>query len=259
MEEVHLWRGSAEQRALRHHFGNSGHFSYFHEQLDYPDWSGKKVLDFGGNTGGLLLSPGCAIQLENYYCVDVLREALEQGRQRFPRAHWVHFNRYNCSFNPEGIKDLPVPDMGIEFDMILAFSVFTHTTREEMKDLVAQLQARLAPGGKLAFTFIDPHFNAWPERYDGNNLKWRLERSRQMNPEIDVEDLLEQSRSAAWCALLDGRELYVNGNGTWSNETQICMTYNVFYTAEFLQREFPGAHIRRPVQGEMQHCCIIPR
>lgn len=259
MEEVHLWRGSAEQQALRYQFGNSGHFSYFHEQLGYPAWTGKKVLDFGGNTGGLLLSAGRTIQAENYYCVDVLREAVERGRQRFPQAHWIHFNRYNCSFNPEGIKDLRIPDMGVEFDMILAFSVFTHTTREEMKDLVGQLRARLTPSGKLAFTFIDPHYNAWPEKYDGNNLKWRLERSRQLNPEIDINEMLQQSRKAEWCALVDGKKLYVDDNGVWSNETEICMTYNMFYTAEFLQQEFPDAQIRLPVQNEMHHCCIMQR
>ena len=256
MEEVHLWRGSAEQRAQRYHFGNSGHFSYFDEQLDRPEWQSKKVLDFGGNTGGLLLSPGCTIQPQNYYCIDVLRAALDCGRQRFPQAHWIHFNRYNCSFNPEGIADLPIPDTSVEFDIILAYSVFTHTTREEMNDLVGQLRKRLTPNGVFAFTFIDPHYNAWPERYDGNNLKWRLERS---NRGIDVETLLEQGRTAEWCALVDGASLYVNDNGVWSNEAESCMTYNVFYTVEFLQREFPGAQIRRPVQGDMQHCCILKR
>ncbi|HEX8098244.1 MAG TPA: class I SAM-dependent methyltransferase, partial [Pyrinomonadaceae bacterium] len=160
MEEVHLWRGSAEQRALRPQSGKSGQFAYFNRQLDYPDWRGKAVLDFGGNVGNLLLDPDCTIRHEDYYCVDVIREAIEEGRERFPRAHWVHYNRYNCSFNPEGVEALPVPDMGIEFQMILAFSVFTHTTREEMNDLVGQLRARLAPGGALAFTFIDPHFRS---------------------------------------------------------------------------------------------------
>jgi hypothetical protein len=37
------------------------------------------------------------------------------------------------------------------------------------------------------------------------------------------------------------------------------MTYNVFYSVEFLQQQFPRATIRRPVNGEMQHCCIIRR
>ena len=60
-------------------------------------------------------------------------------------------------------------------------------------------------------------------------------------------------------ALVDGRELYVNSNGDWSNEAQTCMTYNVFYTVDFIQREFPQASIRPPVNGEVHHCCIIRR
>ncbi|MGH8487902.1 MAG: methyltransferase [Gammaproteobacteria bacterium] len=259
MEEVHLWRGSAEQRALRSQLARSGQFAYFNQQLDYPDWSDKTVVDFGGNAGNLLVDPTCVIRPEKYYCVDVIREALEEGYKRFPQAHWIHYNRYNCSFNPDGVLDLPIPDMGIEFDMILAYSVFTHTTREEMNDLVEQLQARLAPGGALAFTFIDPHFTAWPETYKGNNLKWRLERLQETNSAIDVNGLLGQSLDASWCALVGGTELYINSNGVWDSEAQTCITYNVYYTVEFLQREFPRATIRPPVNGEMQHCCIMRR
>src|SRR5918912_3053089 len=234
--EVHLWRGSAEQQALRSQSIKLGQFAYFNKQLDYPDWNGKAVLDFGGNAGNLLLNPDCTIRPENYYCLDVLREVLEEGRKRFPHAHWVHYNRYNCSFTPEGFDDLPIPEMGIRFDMILAYSVFTHTTREEMHNLVEQLRARLVPGGVLAFTFIDPHFQAWPETYEGNNLQWRLEKFHQTNPAVDVDGLLEQSRGAAWCALVDETQLFVNGNGVWTNEAQTCMTYDVYYTEEFLQR-----------------------
>lgn len=260
MEEVHLWRGSAGQRALRSQAGKSGQFAYFNRQLDYPDWGGKTVLDFGGNAGYLLLNPDCVIRPEDYYCLDVIREAQEDGRSRFPTAHWVHYNRYNCSFNPEGVAGLTVPDMGVEFDIILAYSVFTHTGREEMNDLVEQLQTRLAPGGALAFTFIDPHFQPWPETYRGNNLEWRLEKVRATTrPAVDVNGLLEQSRGAAWCALIDGAKLYVDGDGVWDDETQTCMTYNVYYTAELIRREFPRATIRPPVNGDMQHCCIIRR
>lgn len=219
------------------------------------------MLDFGGNVGNFLQAAGGAIRPENYYCIDVLEEALAEGRSRFPQAHWIHFNRYNCSFNPEGLADLAIPDLGIEFGMILAFSVFNHTTREEMKDLVEQLETRLAPGGVLAFTFIDPHFNAWPETYSGNNLKWRLERAHEMNPNVDIEALLEQSRGAEWCALIDGTDLSVNSNGDWNEKarTQTCITYNVFHTVEFLQQEFPSAVIRPPADDGMHHCCILPR
>src|SRR5262245_54018526 len=175
MGEVYLWRGSAQQRARRSLRGKLGRFAYFDRQFNYPEWRGKKVLDFGGNEGNLLLDPGCPIRPEDYYCVDVIREALSEGRKRFPQAHWIHYNRYNCSFNPGGVKQLAIPDMGTTFHIILAYSVFTHTTREGMHDLVEQLWGRLALGGVLAFTFIDPHFVPWPEKYRGSNLRWRLE------------------------------------------------------------------------------------
>lgn len=257
--EVHLWRGTAEQRALRAQVIKLGQFAYFNKQLDYPDWDDKAVLDFGGNWGNLLHNSDCTIRPENYYCLDVLAEAIEEGRKKFPLAHWFHYNRYNCSFNPEGFEDEPVPAMGTEFDLILSYSVFTHTTLEEMKDLVGQLGARLAPGGVLAFTFIDPHFHSWPETYDGNNLQWRLEKFRKTNPAVDVKGLLAESRGARWCALVDETQLFVNSNGVWTNEAQTCMTYDVYYTVEFMQREFPRATIRPPANGEMQHCCIIRR
>ena len=257
MEEVHRWRGSAEQRALRSQMVRSGQFPYFDQQLDYPDWHDKAILDFGGNAGNLLLDPDCRIRPKDYYCVDVIPEAVEEGCQRFPEAHWVHYDRYNFSFNPDGVVGFPIPDMGIEFDLILAYSVFTHTTWEEMNELIEELQARLTPAGALAFTFIDPHWQSWPENYEGSNLKWRLERVRETSPTLNVDDLVAQSRDVPWCVLVDGTELYVNGNGIWQNDSQACITYNVYYTAAFLQRKFPGATIRPPVNGEMQHCCII--
>lgn len=248
IEEVHIWRGTPEQRAQRAQAVKASQFAYFDAQLDHPNWSDKLVLDFGGNRGNILFDPACQIHPHNYYCVDVVKEAIDDGRRMFPDAHWAHYDRYNCSFNPAGIADLAIPDFGREFDVILAYSVFTHTTLEEMHDLVTQLERKLVPGGKLAFTFIDPHWN--------ENLKWRLERS---NPGADLEPLLARSTNARWCSLVNGAELYVESKGNWSNETNSCMTYHVFYTEEFMRKQFPHATIRPPVNGEMQHCCIISR
>ena len=188
IEEVHLWRGTEEQRAMRSQLVKAGQFAYFDAQLDHPNWSGKRVLDFGGNKGNLLLDPACTIRHENYYCLDIIRDAIEEGRKTFPQANWFHYDRFNCSFNPDGFVDQQVPAWGVEFDFILAYSVFTHTSWEETKDLVEQLRARLAPGGRLAFTFIDPHW--------GSNLRWRLEKR---NTADRVEALLAESRDADWC------------------------------------------------------------
>jgi SAM-dependent methyltransferase len=245
IEEVHLWRGTFAERALRSQLVKATQFAYFNEQLEYPEWHDKLVLDFGGNKGNLLLDPACAISHENYYCLDVIREAIETGRETFPDAHWFHYDRYNRSFNPEGIIDLPAPDLGVRFDFILAYSVFTHTTFEEMKELVVQLQNFLAPGGTLAFTFIDQHYR--------ENLRRRLEKSGA--PEIDR--LVDEAARADWCALVNGTELYVNSNGPWNIDSQNCATYNVFYSEQFFQRVFPGARVEPPTDGEVQHCAIL--
>ncbi len=257
LEEVYLWRGSPEQRAQRSLDGKWGRFGYFDRQLHSPDWAGRKVLDFGGNEGTLLLDSNGRINASNYYCLDVIKEALEEGRNRFPEAHWIRYNRYNCSFNPEGIKGLPIPDPGVEFDFILAYSVFTHTTKEDMHSFVEQLVELLAAGGTLAFTFVDPNYEPRPGL--GSNLRFRLERHREINPAIDVDRLLNESRGAAWCALVNGSELYVNANGVWNDDAQSCLSYNVYYTVDFLQQEFPNAAIRVPIAGELQHCCVLRR
>ena len=246
IEEVHLWRGTPEQQALRSQFVKATQFAYFDEQFDHPEWRGKRVLDFGGNKGNLLLDPACTIRHRDYYCLDVISEAIEEGRKTFPDAHFIHYDRYNCSFNPDGVRELSIPDLGVEFDFILAYSVFTHTTFEEMKDLVAQLQQHLAPGGTLAFTFIDPNWNG--------NLRWRLEKR---NAADRVETLLAQSRDVQWCSLVNGTELYLNSSGSWDSRTEDCVTYNVFYTEEFMLAQFPHATIKKPVNNEMQHCCEL--
>jgi hypothetical protein len=44
-------------------------FGYFDTQLDHPTWTGRHVLDFGGNVGNLLVD--APIEHERYWCVDV--------------------------------------------------------------------------------------------------------------------------------------------------------------------------------------------
>jgi hypothetical protein len=112
-----------------------------------------------------------------------------------------------------------------------------------MKELVAQLQHLLAPDGSLAFTFIDPHRNG--------NLRWRLEKH---NPRDRVASLL--NREMQWCSLVNGSELFVNDSGVFDAQED-CVTYNVYYTEEFMRAQFPSATIRKPVNDERQHCCEL--
>lgn len=145
----------------------SGQFAYFAQQLGLRQWGGKDVLDFGGNIGNMLWDPQSTIDEERYWCIDVIREAVEKGRLLYPKAHWLFYDRYNFAFNPGGVPGLSIPEPGRRFDVIVAYSVFTSTPRDEMVELMGQLRAFLMDDGVLAFSFIDPHFHPWPGRYDG--------------------------------------------------------------------------------------------
>ncbi|HKO58189.1 MAG TPA: hypothetical protein VJ276_20140, partial [Thermoanaerobaculia bacterium] len=93
-------------------------FGYFDEVLGHPRWQGRKILDFGGNIGNFLVGVNGHVRHEDYWCMEVHPEVVEEGRRKYPSAHFVHFNRYSSEFNPDGIRNLPVPDDGIRFDLI---------------------------------------------------------------------------------------------------------------------------------------------
>ena len=118
---------------------------------------GPKILDFGGNVGTFLVGAGSQVDHDDYWCLDLNQDVVEQGQRTYPRAHFVHYNRYSSQYNPNGVRYLPVPDSGVKLDIILAFSVFTHIDQSEMLELVGSLRSMLAPEGVLAFTFWDPH------------------------------------------------------------------------------------------------------
>src|SRR5215510_929874 len=134
-------------------------FDYFDRLLEGPAWKGSKILDFGGNVGGFLVSAGDRVDHDDFWCLDLNEQVVGLGREQFPRAHFCHYNRYSSEYNPNGIRRFPIPDLGIKFDVILAFSVFTHTHQNEMLELVGQLRDKLAPQGVLAFTFTDPSYD----------------------------------------------------------------------------------------------------
>jgi len=152
----------------------SGQFAYFDAQLDAPRWRGARVLDFGGNCGNFLADAGDEVRAEDYWCLDVSREALAEGARRHPRAHWVHYDRHHVRYNPHGRPRLPPPDLG-PFDFILAYSVFTLMLEHEVRELVAALRRMLAPGGVLAFSFVDPEYRAFRKTRVMSNVEWRLD------------------------------------------------------------------------------------
>ena len=241
----------------------TGQFTYFSRQLGETDWRGKDVLDFGGNIGNMLRDADSTIDEDRYWCIDVVRQSIERGKAAFPKGHWIFYDRYCFFFNPHGIPQLKLPEIPEPFDYIVAYSVFTNTSRTDMLDLVRQLTQRLNDGGALAFTFIDPHHVSWPGRYHGNNLRWRLEREIFLEQEkgnaleIDVDGMCLRAREAPWFVLVNGEDLYLETDETKTYEPDRQRTFHTFYSVEYMTELFPEAKILPPVNDEMQHCCVI--
>lgn len=227
-------------------------FPYFNELLDRPVWKGRKVLDFGGNVGTFLESAGDNVDHEDYWCIDLNPAVVEQGRRTYPRAHFVHFNRYSPQYNPHGIRHQPIPDCGVKFDIILAFSVFTHVDLYEMVESVAALRTMLARDGVLAFTFFEP-------KYDRSLSDPALPRGSTVLRNLGPRGQSEMVKRARWFVVIDDR-LYVEPGSTVCHQTRQgkpLESYCSFFTADFMRSLFPGAVVKPPVSREWQHCCIL--
>lgn len=239
----------------------TGQFTYFSLQVSDSIWSGKNVLDFGGNIGNILRDPNSTIDAEHYWCLDVAKNAVEKGKASYPTAHWVFYDRYCFSFNPCGVPGLPIPYLGLKFDYILAYSVFTNTPPSDMLDLVGQLKGMLAANGTLAFTFIDPQQHTWHENSKGNNLQWRvdLEIARGNISATQAEHILRDTQYADWFMLVNGGDLYINTESIRPYAPEQQKTCYVYHSAQYMNKLFPDATILPPVNHEMQHCCVIRR
>lgn len=245
-------------------------FQQFRTRLPGVDWSGGKILDFGGNRGGFLRGAGDAVRPRDYWCIDPCRPALEDGRKRFPEAHFLHYDRHSPGYHPAGRLDARLPEPGVEFDVVVAFSVFTHVHTADMLDLVARLRAWLRPGGVLAFTFFDPHYDPRDDPgYDlellgeeagyGSNLEERMLKLLTLDPRLPMAEWLEQARGARWCTIVSDRML-VEPNEELSRRAQVRHahpTYITYYRADYMKELFPDAEILPPLSPERQHFCVL--
>jgi hypothetical protein len=245
----------------------TGQFAYFNRQLGDPEWAGKRVLDFGGNAGNILLDPECLIEPDNYWSIDVSRDSMVVGKRRHPHGHFIFYDRYNFEFNPTGTGGLPIPDPGVRFDYILAWSVITHISKAEVIEFASRLMEFLTDDGRAAFSFIDPWWTPPPgwardtEYPELPNLQWRLEARRATSPGLDVDGLLRRAREArhSWTTLVNEDEMFFDPDNDGLAMEKPPRYYITFATPQYLQQLFPDAKILDPVPPERLHCLVMDK
>jgi len=118
------------------------------------NFENKVVLDFGGNFRSLRnLLNNNLVNATNYTCVDVNEHSINLGKESNPEATWIHYNRYNPVYNPNGSKNT-FPQLNAKYDIIFSYSVFSHTTYEELLVFIEYFKTKLNKGGSMYLSVL---------------------------------------------------------------------------------------------------------
>ena len=158
------------------------------------DWATLKVLDYGCNVGRFLESSKSKIKPCNYLGIDILPTAVQIAKETFPEYEFIHYDKWHISYNPTGIYNLdPASVLKItdKFDVIIAYSVFTHYTMEEAIKEIDSLKKLLAPNGCILLSL-----------WDAKDFKYRAEA-------LNLEFAGFNSANSA-IYLIDQKDIYID-------------------------------------------------
>lgn len=150
---------------------------------------GHRLLDFG--CGSLRAGVWLAAHLDTgcYYGIDAHRPSLEAAARYEIPLHALEAKK------PRLLHDssFAVDHFGVDFDWIVAFSVFNHLTREQSAEATRRMTRQLAPGGRLVTSHQIPaeadvlalaglelvHHEVRPCRLADDSIEWFVLRRRE--------------------------------------------------------------------------------
>ena len=120
---------------------------------NFLEWNtDQTILDFGSNYGNLLKS-NKIINPKQYTGIDVDKQAIKVGKIIHPNANWMWYNRFNPAYNHTGNNELP--SFNKTYDIIISYSVFSHTTADDMIEMIDHLFKYLNNNGSIYFTYCN--------------------------------------------------------------------------------------------------------
>lgn len=125
---------------------------YLKSATGIEDFSDMDVLDWGGNHGNLIRD---GLRCKSYTCADIDNQGIHMGKQDFPEHTWIHFNKFHPVYS-NSIAEVDIDLTDDAYDLIFAYSVFTHDTVEEMVAELTMLKQKLRSNGVLCASYIDP-------------------------------------------------------------------------------------------------------
>lgn len=141
------------------------------------DLQNKKILDFGCNHSNFLKFGFSG----DYTGVDIDLSIIQANRITYPNSKFIHYDTHNNQYNISNKKIKFETDE--TYDLICAFSVFTHTCFKEYMDTVNHLRQYLNKDGQILSTFIDLN--------DEVNIRLMFDYRNDILSNIDLENFLK--------------------------------------------------------------------
>ena len=190
----------------------------------------KKILDFGCNHANFL-----RFRFKGDYTgIDVDKEIIEENRKEFPNYNFIHYNTHNNQYNISNVTcdNIPIKE---KYDLITAFSVFTHTCFTEYKDTVEKLKKNLTKDGKILTTFIDIN--------DRKSVMKIFRYRPLLFRSIDPNEFLENTKDCYTVTLVGNMidnsvEILYNTYDIPNYKTPVY--FLTLYNAEWLTKQFQG-------------------
>jgi len=109
------------------------------------------MLDYGCGPANILYQSQGVINPRNYTGFDVQKNLIDRNKLMWPESRFIHQDLHNPAYNSTGKETLSLDDT---YDLIISYSVFTHTSYEEFDASINQLKEHLNPGGEMYLTFL---------------------------------------------------------------------------------------------------------
>jgi len=138
---------------------NKNLYNIFNEDTGV-DYTKAKVLDFGCNQGNYVQYAHKIVKPNQYIGIDINFPSIEIAKTKHPAYKFIHYNKWHISYNPHGDKNIKLVDVvDNDFDVVVAYSVLTHTTIDHTRKLLDEIYQVIKPGGTILFTiWLAEHF-----------------------------------------------------------------------------------------------------
>jgi ubiquinone/menaquinone biosynthesis C-methylase UbiE len=105
---------------------------------------GMTVLDFGCGSGRVATVMAREWRLKGYVGIDVVQQVLDYADSKTPKEF-----EFICN------SDLSIPQPDNKFDLVFAFSVFTHLLHAESFIYLREMARVTRPQGRIIFSFLE--------------------------------------------------------------------------------------------------------